>query len=62
MKKSYFIVSMIFSLLVHSCENSFNMIKPVTEEQRQTEMIKSVPPSLNYYYKEKVNQYFYNIE
>ena len=32
------------------------------EKQRQTEMIKSVPPSLNYYYKEKVNQYFYNIE
>ena len=32
------------------------------DKQRQTEMIKSVPPSLNYYYKEKVNQYFYNIE
>lgn len=30
--------------------------------QQQTEMLKSIPPSLNYYYKEKVNQYFYNIE
>ncbi|MCQ2285850.1 MAG: hypothetical protein MJZ76_03115 [Bacteroidales bacterium] len=32
------------------------------QKQQQTEMLKSVPPSLNYYYKEKVNQYFYNIE
>ncbi len=30
--------------------------------QQQTEMLQSVPPNLNYYYKEKVNQYFYNIE
>jgi len=30
--------------------------------QKQMEMLKSVPPNLNYYYKEKVNQYFYNIE
>ena len=29
--------------------------------QQQTEMLQSVPPNLNYYYKEKVNQYFYNI-
>ncbi|MBQ4356090.1 MAG: hypothetical protein II757_05460 [Bacteroidales bacterium] len=32
------------------------------KSQQQTEMLKSIPPSLNYYYKEKVNQYFYNIE
>jgi hypothetical protein len=31
-------------------------------KQKQTEMLKTVPPNLNYYYKEKVNQYFYNIE
>lgn len=30
--------------------------------EQQTEMLKSIPPDLNYYYKEKVNQYFYNIE
>ncbi|MCQ2279399.1 MAG: hypothetical protein MJZ49_01185 [Bacteroidales bacterium] len=30
--------------------------------QQQTEMLKSIPANLNYYYKEKVNQYFYNIE
>lgn len=30
--------------------------------QKQMEMLKSVPPNLNYYYKEKINQYFYNIE
>lgn len=30
--------------------------------EQQTEMLKTVPPNLNYYYKEKVNQYFYNIE
>ena len=29
--------------------------------QQQTEMLQSVPANLNYYYKEKVNQYFYNI-
>ena len=28
--------------------------------QQQTEMLQSVPANLNYYYKEKVNQYFYN--
>ena len=32
------------------------------EKQQQTEMIKTIPPSLQYYYKEKANQYFYNIE
>lgn len=31
-------------------------------KQQQTEMLKTVPPTLNYYYKEKVNQYFYNIK
>lgn len=31
-------------------------------KEKQTEMLKSVPAALNYYYKEKVNQYFYNIE
>jgi hypothetical protein len=30
--------------------------------ESQTEMLKSVPANINYYYKEKVNQYFYNIE
>ena len=47
MKKSYFIVSMIFSFLVLSCENSFNMIKPVTEEQRQSAMKKTVKVNRN---------------
>ncbi|MCL2291103.1 MAG: hypothetical protein FWC34_10475 [Bacteroidetes bacterium] len=28
---------------------------------QQTELLKTVPPSLQYYYKEKVNRYFYNI-
>jgi hypothetical protein len=28
---------------------------------RQTELLKTVPPALQYYYKEKVNRYFYNI-
>ena len=28
---------------------------------QQTELLKTVPPTLQYYYKEKVNQYFYNI-
>ncbi len=32
------------------------------KKQQQTEMLKTVPPTLNYYYKEKVNQYFYNIK
>lgn len=32
------------------------------KSQQQTEMLKSIPANLNYYYKEKVNQYFYNIE
>jgi len=32
------------------------------ENIRQTEMLNTTPPSLNYYYKEKVNQYFFNIE
>lgn len=38
---------------------AWNMDK---KTQQQTEMLKSIPPNLNYYYKEKVNQYFYNIE
>jgi hypothetical protein len=28
---------------------------------QQTELLKTIPPTLQYYYKEKVNQYFYNI-
>jgi hypothetical protein len=28
---------------------------------QQTELLKTVPPALQYYYKEKVNKYFYNI-
>ena len=28
---------------------------------QQTELLKTIPPALEYYYKEKVNQYFYNI-
>ena len=32
------------------------------EKMQQLEMLKTIPPSLHYYYKEKVNQYFYNIE
>ncbi|MBQ9436093.1 MAG: hypothetical protein IJU33_08215 [Bacteroidales bacterium] len=31
-------------------------------KEKQTEMLKTVPAALNYYYKEKVNQYFYNID
>lgn len=31
-------------------------------KEQQTEMIRTIPPSLQYYYKEKANQYFYNIE
>lgn len=30
--------------------------------EQQNEMFKTVPVNLNYYYKEKVNQYFFNIE
>lgn len=33
-----------------------------TEKTQQNEMLKSVPANLNYYYKEKANLYFYNIE
>jgi len=32
------------------------------EKMQQLEMLKTIPPSLHYYYKEKANQYFYNIE
>lgn len=32
------------------------------EKQQQTDMIRTIPPTLQYYYKEKANQYFYNIE
>ena len=31
-------------------------------KQSQQEMLKTVPANLNYYYKEKVNNYFYNID
>ena len=31
-------------------------------KQSQQEMLRTVPVNLNYYYKEKVNQYFYNID
>ena len=31
-------------------------------KQSQQEMLKTVPVNLNYYYKEKVNNYFYNID
>ena len=31
-------------------------------KESQQEMLKTVPVNLNYYYKEKVNSYFYNIE
>jgi DNA repair exonuclease SbcCD ATPase subunit len=30
-------------------------------KSQQTELLKTVPPALQYYYKEKVNRYFYNI-
>ena len=33
-----------------------------TEKTQQNEMLKSVPANLNYYYKEKANNYFYNID
>ncbi len=33
-----------------------------TEKTQQNEMLRSVPANLNYYYKEKVNSYFYNID
>ena len=32
------------------------------DKGRQNEMLRSVPANLNYYYKEKANQYFYNID
>ena len=32
------------------------------ESKHQNEMLRSVPANLNYYYKEKANQYFYNID
>lgn len=32
------------------------------ERTQQNEMLKSVPANLNYYYKEKANSYFYNID
>ena len=31
------------------------------KRSQQTELLKTVPPALQYYYKEKVNRYFYNI-
>ena len=31
-------------------------------KNQQNEMLRSVPANLNYYYKEKANNYFYNIE
>lgn len=33
-----------------------------TEKTQQNEMLRSVPANLNYYYKEKANTYFYNID
>ncbi|MCQ2283837.1 MAG: hypothetical protein MJZ57_02920 [Bacteroidales bacterium] len=33
-----------------------------TEHTQQNEMLRSVPANLNYYYKEKANNYFYNID
>ncbi len=32
------------------------------QSQQQMEMLKTIPPSLQYYYREKINQYFYHIE
>lgn len=32
------------------------------QQIQQNEMLRSVPPSLNYYYKSKANNYFYNID
>ena len=32
------------------------------KQQQQTELYKTVPPSLNYFYKQKVNKYFINFE
>ena len=32
------------------------------EKTQQNEMLRSVPANLNYYYKEKANNYFYNID
>ena len=32
------------------------------EKEQQQEMIRTIPATLQYYYKEKANQYFYNIE
>jgi len=32
------------------------------KRESQTEMLKSVPANINYYYKEKINHYFYDIE
>ena len=32
------------------------------EQSQQNEMLRSVPANLNYYYKSKANNYFYNIE
>jgi hypothetical protein len=31
-------------------------------KEQQMEMIRTIPPTLQYYYKEKANQYFFNIE
>ena len=47
MKKSYFILSIIFSMLVLSCENSFNMTKSLSEEQSQSAMKKTVKINRN---------------
>ena len=32
------------------------------DNQKQTEMLNRMPPSLNYYYKDKVTKYLFNIE
>ena len=37
------------------------LINEKLKQQKETEMYKTIPPSLNYFYKNKVNNYFYNI-
>ncbi len=37
-------------------------MKQQDKQQQQTEMYKTVPPSLNYFYKQKANRYFYHFE
>ncbi|NLJ81871.1 MAG: hypothetical protein GX330_01930 [Bacteroidales bacterium] len=37
------------------------LINEKLNKQKETEMYKTIPPTLNYFYKNKVNNYFYNI-